>query len=78
MSGYTHHSDCTPPADQPAIFTDEARSILLTVWPDGSREVALRDEHRRWLPPVVLVPEPVVDLLAGASADFALLDEMGR
>ena len=62
-------------AQGPVIYTDEARSILLTVWPDGQHEVALRDEHRRWLPPVRLLPEPktpaelVEQSLASAEAE---------
>ena len=40
------------------VYTDTERNVLLTIWADGTHEVAFRDEHRRWLPPVRLLPEP--------------------
>jgi hypothetical protein len=46
----------------PATYTDTERNYLLTVWGDGTHELALRDEHRRWLSPVRLNPEPVETL----------------
>jgi len=47
---------------EPRTYTDTNRTILLTVYSDGTHELALRDEQRRWLSPVRLNPEPVETL----------------
>jgi len=60
------------------IFTDTERNYVLTVYADGTKELAQRDAYRRFLPPVTLHPEPVAELLAGADADAELLAEQGR
>ena len=50
---------CDPAADAPsATYTghDAERSYLLTVWPDGTREIAVRPygSGEAWSPPVRL------------------------
>ncbi len=41
----------------PALYKDDADSVLLTVWGDGKHTIATRDpESRSWLPPVTLHP----------------------
>lgn len=41
----------------------EGVDLLLTVWPDGAHELAVRPGHDRrdvtWGPPALLLPEPV-------------------
>lgn len=39
------------------IYVNADRTILLTVWADGTHDLALRDESRRWGPPITLQPE---------------------
>lgn len=49
------------------IYVNADRTILLTVWADGVHELALRDEHRRWLPPVTLHPESADTFVSGTG-----------
>ena len=44
------------------VYTDAERTVLLTIWADGTHELALRDPvSRSWLPPVALLPDAYTD-----------------
>jgi hypothetical protein len=45
-------------AEDHRLFVNEERTVLITVWPDGTMTVALRDSSSGvWGPPVVMREE---------------------
>jgi hypothetical protein len=68
----------------PAIYTGTLgdRELLLTVYDDGTPEIATRpvgsDPWRRWSPPVVLTREAASDLPAAATRTEARLCTCGQ
>lgn len=45
---------------QPRTFTGtdpSGRDVMVTVWGDGTADLAYRDDSRSWLPPIQLTEE---------------------